>query len=468
MSRDVLSVVIASVVVNDGRITVGVNNRQRRAAKRRKKTSAGAEHSGRTGGRRGAWYGSGSGQDEWSDPWAGSRAAHEDAAAAGLVLRALAEVEADPRTAQAAAEHLVDQASVLTPGVLARTVQGISGDMVRCILAAGWTPADLGEIVRRSLSARHLPPVAALLRDEADQHPHDRIPSAWRAQLAELGVAAPATPTTATGLELLLGVWALFHSLPRIEVLMSPPGAPAPAATVPAGHPDAKQLARVRALLVKAESTEYDEEAEALSAKAQELISRYALQRMLNRAGQEGHAGPVTARRLWIDQPYVSAKSMLVHAVAEANRCQSVLSESLGFCTLIGEPADLEAVELLVTSLLVQANAAMLRYGQQADRRGTSRTRSFRRSFLIAYASRIGERLMASTEEATAQTGRVSELLPVLRSARERVEDACTQMFPQTVSREVSVSNGMGWAAGRAAADLALLDARLNITGAAS
>jgi hypothetical protein len=41
-------------------------------------------------------------------------------------------------------------------------------------------------------------------------------------------------------------------------------------------------------------------------------------------------------------------------------------------------------------------------------------------------------------------------------------------MFPQTVSREVSVSNGMGWAAGRAAADLALLDARLNITGAAS
>jgi len=151
---------------------------------------------------------------------------------------------------------------------------------------------------------------------------------------------------------------------------------------------------------------------------------------MLNRAGQEGHAGPVTARRLWIDQPYVSAKSMLVHAVAEANRCQSVLSESLGFCTLIGEPADLEAVELLVTSLLVQANAAMLRYGQQADRRGASRTRSFRRSFLIAYASRIGERLMASTEEATAQTGRVSELLPVLRSARERVEDACNADVP--------------------------------------
>ncbi len=443
---------------------MGVNNRQRRAAKRRKKASAGAGHSGRTGGRRGAWYGSGPGPD----PWAGGRAAHEDAAAAWLVLRALADVEADPRAAQARAEHLVDQASALTPGVLARTVQGVSGDLVRCILAAGWTPADLGEVVRRRLSARHVPPVAALLRDEADRHPHDRIPSAWRAQLAELGVAEPATPTTATGLELLLGVWALLRSLPRIEVLMSAPGAPAPAATGLAGHPDAKQLARVRALLAKAESTEYDEEAEALSAKAQELISRYALQRMLDRAGQKGHAGPVTARRLWIDQPYVSAKSMLVHAVAEANRSQSVLSESLGFCTLVGEPADLEAVELLVTSLLVQANAAMLRYGQQADRRGTSRTRSFRRSFLIAYASRIGERLMASAEEAATQTGRASELLPVLRSARERVEDACTQMFPQTFSREVSVSNGMGWAAGRAAADLALLDARLNITDAAS
>ncbi|MDQ3628734.1 MAG: hypothetical protein M3419_07990 [Actinomycetota bacterium] len=74
---------------------------------------------------------------------------------------------------------------------------------------------------------------------------------------------------------------------------------------------------------------------------------------------------------------------------------------------------------------------------------------------------------MASAEEATARAGRADVLLPALRSAHERVEEACTQMFPRTVAREVSISNGLGWAAGRAAADLALLDARLNLTDAA-
>jgi hypothetical protein len=51
-----------------------------------------------------------------------------------------------------------------------------------------------------------------------------------------------------------------------------------------------------------------------------------------------------------------------------------------------------------------------------------------------------------------------AQLLPVL-AARERVVDELfEEMFPQSVSRSFSVGNAAGWHAGRAAADLAVLD----------
>jgi hypothetical protein len=229
---------------------------------------------------------------------------------------------------------------------------------------------------------------------------------------------------------------------------------------------DHQRLATVRALLAKAESTEYDEEAEALSAKAQELISRYALEGMLA-AGSSGDDGGVSVRRIWLDSPYTSAKAGLVDEVARANRCRCVFSGGLDMCTVAGEADDLEAVDLLVTSLLVQASAAMLRHGRHVDGLGVSRTRSFRQSFLVSYSVRIGERLREATSEVFAQSGDQSRLLPVLHRREERVEAAIQAMFPEVVERPSSVTNRHGWAAGWAAADLALLDTRGQVTDAA-
>ncbi len=81
---------------------------------------------------------------------------------------------------------------------------------------------------------------------------------------------------------------------------------------------------------------------------------------------------------------------------------------------MIGHPHDLADVELLSTSLLVQANAAMLRCGQQADCQGVSRTTSFRRAFLVSYATRIGERLRAADHRAVHECSRSGKLVPVL------------------------------------------------------
>jgi hypothetical protein len=235
------------------------------------------------------------------------------------------------------------------------------------------------------------------------------------------------------------------------------------------------KLARARALLAKAESTQFDEEAEALNAKAQELIARYALGRLLDQASADGRSSGSTAtvRRLWLDAPYVRAKSALVHEVAKANRCRTAVAEKHGFSLVVGAAVDLDVVELLVTSLWVQANTAMLRHGRSLDGRGTSRTRSFRQSFLFAYAVRIGDRLRAATQAVANETvanetvanERAQQLLPVLRGHEARVSEAFDAMVPHTVGRPASINHAEGWEAGHAAADLALLDVHSKLTG---
>lgn len=228
-------------------------------------------------------------------------------------------------------------------------------------------------------------------------------------------------------------------------------------------------LEKVRALLAKAESTTFPEEAEALSAKAQELMARHAIDDVMVRGGRPAGEAP-TGVRLTVDDPYASAKSVLLSEVASANRCRSVWSRGLGFSTVMGFESDLEFVQLLYTSLLVQATSAMVAAGAQVDRWGRSRTRSFRQAFLIAYAARIGQRLREA--EASTQAAAVEEygdaFLPVLADRTAAVAAACAAAFPFVVNRSVSISNAAGWAAGAAAADLASLSGRTEVrTGGA-
>jgi len=153
---------------------------------------------------------------------------------------------------------------------------------------------------------------------------------------------------------------------------------------------------------------------------------------------------------------------MLLGAVARANRCRTVWSRDVGFSTAIGFPADLDAVELLFTSLLVQATTAMMKAGSRTDDYGRSRTRSFRQSFLTAYASRIGQRLAEATgtqttKAATEPTG--GNLLPVLAARSEAVNEAVAAMFPKMTNHAVgSVTHREGWFSGLSAADRAALN----------
>jgi hypothetical protein len=336
-------------------------------------------------------------------------------------------------------------------------------DAVEPLWSRGWTPRDVVEVLRRRLGGGVVELLADVLAADAR-----RRPATW--SLAgvdatvwwDVGRPLVAQWRTGRGLpggEALEWVVRIVGEARRLPPL--PKAGPAAGTSGADAGADPRVLARVRGLLAKAESTTFGEEAEALSAKAQELMARHALERALVEARPDGSGPASTAsvRRLWLDAPYTSAKSSLVHQVAGANRCRAVSLAALDLVTLVGWPTDLDTVELLVTSLLVQAGRAMAAARSPASRTGGSRTRSFRHAFLLSYATRIGERLReadaVAQEEAVRQSG--AALLPVLAARGEAVERTTTALFPTITTKRFSVGNAAGWRAGREAADAASL-----------
>ncbi|CAL9514427.1 DUF2786 domain-containing protein [Streptomyces sp. enrichment culture] len=308
----------------------------------------------------------------------------------------------------------------------------------------GWQPADVVRIVRRELDDVHLRLVAALIRAQA---PDDRPRGPrWAAQIEELPGELPRRTDRFSYATAVLELYRLLLRLPALEPLDRPEGPP---------RAESRMLARIRALLAKAEATGYPEEAEALSAKAQELMARHSVDEALLAAQAPDPDAPA-ACRIGVEPPYEQAKAVLLDAVATANHCRAVWNEPLGFSTVVGFEADLEAVELLYASLLVQATSAMTRAEAAQRAGGRKRTKTFRQSFLAAYAHRVGTRLAAAAETQVSE-----DLLPVLASREVAVTSATDRLFPETTtSRLRGISDEAGWAEGARAAEAAEVRSR--------
>ncbi|WP_192809791.1 DUF2786 domain-containing protein [Actinomadura rudentiformis] len=369
-------------------------------------------------------------------------------------------------------------------GLVDRVLLGRLEGGVTVAWQRGWQPADLVRFTGRRLGRRHQRLAIDIIAAEMRAYSAATVEEPWREQLSALGAevwwngdgsftgawCGRENTDRATLITCALELSHLLGSLPRLARIGAPPGTPPNGrkSTARATETDQRMLGKVRALLAKAESTEFPEEAEALSARAQELMARYSIDHALL-AAESGMGGEPAGRRIPVDHPYDSPKAVLLTVVAEANRCRAVWHRELGFSTVLGFPSDLAAVEMLFTSLLVQATTAMVHTGARKDACGRSRTRSFRHAFLNAYAARIGERLRGAAGEATTRAAAEADgkdLLPVLAARDRAVEEAVDTMFPNlTRGRARAVSNYEGWVAGRAAADLASLNGRSEVTG---
>ncbi|MFE4965431.1 DUF2786 domain-containing protein [Streptomyces sp. NPDC056660] len=316
----------------------------------------------------------------------------------------------------------------------------------------GWQPADVVRLVRRELDDPHVRLAAGLIRAQA---PDDRSRGPrWRAQLDALPDGHARVGDRFSHATAVLELYRLLLRLPALEPLDESGPRTDP------HRPESRMLTRIRALLAKAEATGYPEEAEALSAKAQELMARHSVDEALLAAGAPAPDAP-GACRIGVEPPYEQAKAVLLDAVATANHCRAVWNEPLAFSTVVGFEADLEAVELLYTSLLVQATHAMTKAEAAQRAGGRKRTKTFRQSFLAAYAHRVGDRLAAAARAAVTGTEAPQDLLPVLATRELAVTDHMERMFPEaTTTRLRGVTDEAGWTEGTRAADRAQVHSR--------
>lgn len=127
----------------------------------------------------------------------------------------------------------------------------------------------------------------------------------------------------------------------------------------------AKMLERVRALLAKANGTNFPEEADAFRAKADEIMTAYAIEQWQVDAHADGQGKrPMPERRdvdfSWYAQtPFKDALWWTFCSLAEHCRCKAVTNkifrdaESNRRIPVIGLPSDLDYLDMLFTSIML-------------------------------------------------------------------------------------------------------------------
>lgn len=156
-------------------------------------------------------------------------------------------------------------------------------------------------------------------------------------------------------------------------------------------------LRRVRGLLDKANAAgATPEEAEALTAKAMELMAKHGVsEEML--ATSRPQADKVSKLRVDLGNPYSREKCNLLLHIGTAfptRTVQHTYGATVTYATVFGFESDLEKTELLYTLLLVQAlRGASTRRPSGYYTPTASETTAYRKDWFAGFAHAVGERL---------------------------------------------------------------------------
>jgi hypothetical protein len=392
-----------------------------------------------------------------------------------LFLAAQAQRERDPTV-----YRYIDELSARPVADVDQEAEAVILTMISYLWAGGWQPVELqrqGRIGCTSTVASRL--VSWAMAADHVGRRSVTLHARWVAQIDSLGLpqtdgrpgwmrrwARDECVDRPRAIAAMVDVVCNLRYLPRLDPIVPAPGTgdqpPAAvnfAGTAPMGGESDPALERIRNLLAKAESTTFEAEAMAFTAKAQELMTRHAIDAAMVHGRSRSDDRPV-AIRLPIDAPYIEPKTLLLQTVADATRCRTVFLPELAMSTVVGYPSDLEAVELLFTSLLVQAQTAMADAAKRAPAGSRPRSQSFRSAFLAGYTNRIGARLREINDAVYAQveSERGAAFLPVLRSRSTAVDDFIADRFGTLRNSSVRRQyDAAGWTSGTVAADNAHL-----------
>lgn len=191
-----------------------------------------------------------------------------------------------------------------------------------------------------------------------------------------------------------------------------------------------QMLRKVRALLAQAEDpTVTPEEAKAFSEKAEELLVKFGIdQAMLDAAKPKGRGKPAS-RQVPMVAPYKMPKLTLLYQIANAYGVRMVYYRR-EYSTMVGFEADLDAIDLLYTSLLLQLTNALNAAKKESGKTGEALV-TFAESFINGFAAEVGRRLGEQRRKTTEAT---SGAALVLADRQDEVDAAFRDLFPHTRS----------------------------------
>jgi hypothetical protein len=217
-------------------------------------------------------------------------------------------------------------------------------------------------------------------------------------------------------------------------------------------------LERVRKLLAKAEDDSVTpQEAQALTAKAADLMAKYGIDRALL-AAQRPETDKPDNKIIDIENPWGKVKAHLLCGLASALRCQCILLSSASGqrVHVFGYASDIERTDVLYTSVLIQmwhglAGAKVPGWAHSA--------RSWRRSWLLGFAAAVTAKVRdaehGAEQQAAAQGGASSGRASLVLASRSQVINTnVRQAYPVTRTARVTYSGngyGAGYAQGRRA-----------------
>ncbi len=212
----------------------------------------------------------------------------------------------------------------------------------------------------------------------------------------------------------------------------------------PVPAPDERLIDKVRALFDKAANTEFEAEAEAFYAKAQELMVLHAISEQHIRDAKpkgtketpvvkamyftkDGKRPPTrftqnywSGRYYYVPPAFVTGRSELLHKVTSNNRCRTVFITGGFVAKIVGFVEDIEFCELLYHSLLAQA---------LLEARKQRLTSSETNAFLCGFAETVGRR-MSELNEVIETKGEPGNAL-ALRDVKEQVDGVHAEAFPE-------------------------------------
>lgn len=242
-----------------------------------------------------------------------------------------------------------------------------------------------------------------------------------------------------------------------------------------------KYADKIAKLLRKAENTDSQAEAEAFLAKAQELMTLYAIDEMMiarARGDVEKTREEIIQRAISYTGIFKSVLMSLGNTVIRHNDCRGVYMDhnwekpKRTVLTVTGFESDVDRACLIESSIQLQCASALAAWWKQQDASYLSNMERFkaRREFILGFTSGLSAKLAQANREAERQAAQAEaersnitveqatdSVALELRSRKDRVNDWMDNHYGRLRSSTRSYSrgglgaSGAGYAAGQAA-----------------